>query len=113
MNHTTELVRTLLEPLLRRLVPGRGGHRATSSTGALSATAWSPAPPARRRLVRAHRVPPGLLPLCGAGGHVVRPYANTAGGGRRPPVDQVARRRELEESVRRLNTWSSGGGGRR
>ncbi|MEU5238659.1 hypothetical protein ACH4UR_27170 [Streptomyces lydicus] len=111
MSRTTGLVRTLLEPLLERLVPGRGGHRATSSTGVLSATAWPPAPPVRRRLVRAHRVPPGLLPLRGADVRPARPYAGAPEGGR--PVDQYARRRELEESVRRLNTWSSGGGGRR
>ncbi|MGW8396835.1 hypothetical protein ACWGLP_09125 [Streptomyces lydicus] len=112
MNRMTGLVRTILEPLLRRLVPGRGGHRATRSTGGLSTTAWPPVAPVRRRLVRAHRVPPGLLPLCAEDGPLVRPYMPAPEADRRCPVDQDARRRELEESVRRLNTWSSGGGGR-
>ncbi|GAB7033019.1 hypothetical protein JCM4914_44800 [Streptomyces platensis subsp. malvinus] len=68
-------------------------------------------PGGRRRLVRAARVPPGLLPLCGEGSQLVRPYAWGAEAGQ-GPADHDARRRELAESVRRLNAWSSGGGGR-
>ncbi|WP_148590292.1 hypothetical protein [Streptomyces sp. WAC01526] len=77
----------------------------------LAAAAWSPAAPARRRLVRVGQVPPGLLPLCGADSGLVRPYVAAAEA--RQCAAQDARRRELEEAVRRLNTWSSGGGGRR
>ncbi|KOG42719.1 hypothetical protein [Streptomyces decoyicus] len=77
----------------------------------LAATAWLPKAPARRRLVRVHGVPPGLLPLCGDGGGLVRPYVAAAEARQRAAQD--TRRRELEEAVRRLNTWSSGGGGRR
>ncbi|MGX1760514.1 hypothetical protein ACWIG5_26965 [Streptomyces lydicus] len=99
------------------LLPGRGGHRAPRSTGDLSPTAWLSEHPARRRLVRVRRVPPELLPLCGRDGHYlvgphVRPGLHPSEWAR-PPMDQEARRRELEEAVRRLNTWSSGGGGRR
>ncbi|WP_143658970.1 hypothetical protein [Streptomyces platensis] len=69
--------------------------------------------PVRRRLVRVRRLPPELLPLCGEDGRLVRPYVRPAEAQRHPaPADQAARRRELEEAVRRLNTWSSGGGGR-
>ncbi|MEU9122959.1 hypothetical protein AB0C96_24365 [Streptomyces sp. NPDC048506] len=72
----------------------------------------------RRRLVRVPRVPPGLLLLCGEDRRLVRPYVRASEASGVPeawqgPADQGARRRELEESVRRLNTWSSGGGGRR
>ncbi|MEW9519258.1 hypothetical protein [Streptomyces tubercidicus] len=68
----------------------------------------------RRRLVRVRRVPPELLPLCGQDGRLVRPYMRVRPSEQaRPAADQAARRRELEEAVRRLNTWSSGGGGRR
>ncbi|WP_030985405.1 hypothetical protein [Streptomyces sp. NRRL S-1813] len=77
----------------------------------LAATAWPPKAPARRRLVRVHGVPPGLLPLCGEGSGLVRPYVAAAKARQRAAQD--TRRRELEEAVRRLNTWSSGGGGRR
>ncbi|MGW2391466.1 hypothetical protein ACWCYK_18465 [Streptomyces lydicamycinicus] len=76
-----------------------------------------PEAPARRRLVRVRRLPPELLSLCGEDGlHLVRPYVRASGRPSeeaRHPGDQEARRRELEEAVRRLNTWSSGGGGRR
>ncbi|RXS68657.1 hypothetical protein EST92_26495 [Streptomyces sp. TM32] len=84
----------------------------------LAATAWppvapaAPAAPVPRRLVRVRRVPPGLLPPGGADGDLVRPYVSAAEA-RQRAATQDARRRELEESVRRLNTWSSGGGGRR
>ncbi|MCX5450976.1 hypothetical protein GTW98_19645 [Streptomyces sp. SID8375] len=74
--------------------------------------AWLPEAPARRRLVRVRRLPPELLPLCDEDGRLVRPYVCPAEAARHP-VDQDARRRELEEAVRRLNSWSSGGGGRR
>ncbi|MGW7021897.1 hypothetical protein ACWGGS_21535 [Streptomyces decoyicus] len=68
----------------------------------------------RRRLVRVRRLPPELLPLCGEDGRLVRPYVPVRPSEQaRPPADQAARRRELEEAVRTLNTWSSGGGGRR
>ncbi|MFC9242222.1 hypothetical protein ACFTZK_38070 [Streptomyces decoyicus] len=69
----------------------------------------------RRRLVRVRRLPPELLPLCGEDGRLVRLYVlvRPSEQARPPPADQAARRRELEEAVRRLNTWSSGGGGRR
>ncbi|MGW1837948.1 hypothetical protein [Streptomyces sp. NPDC002067] len=70
-----------------------------------------PVAPVRRRLVRVPRVPPGLLPPGGEGGHLVRPYV-LAAQERRRVTDQGARRRELEEAVRALNAWSSGGGGR-
>ncbi|MEV7467307.1 hypothetical protein AB0O20_12530 [Streptomyces kronopolitis] len=79
----------------------------------LASTAWppaAPAEPARRRLVQVRRVPPGLLPPCDEDGGFLRPYAR--GGEVWQSAAQQARRRELEESVRRLNTWSSGGGGR-
>ncbi|MFE7829405.1 hypothetical protein [Streptomyces nigrescens] len=72
--------------------------------------AWLPEAPARRRLVFLRRLPPELLPLCDEDGRLVRPYLPAS---TRHPVDQDARRRELEEAVRRLNSWSSGGGGRR
>ncbi|WP_088798111.1 MULTISPECIES: hypothetical protein [unclassified Streptomyces] len=62
-------------------------------------------------------MPPGLLPLCGEGSGLVRPYVDVrpyvTTAEARQRAAQAARRRELEESVRRLNTWSSGGGGRR
>ncbi|MEU9488708.1 hypothetical protein AB0D83_34570 [Streptomyces decoyicus] len=68
----------------------------------------------RRRLVRVRRLPPELLPLCGEDGRLVRPNVLVRPSEQvRPPADQAARRRELGEAVRRLNTWSSGGGGRR
>ncbi|MDT0459917.1 hypothetical protein RM550_30050 [Streptomyces sp. DSM 41527] len=67
--------------------------------------------------MRVRRVPPALLPLCGQDGHyLVGPYVRPdlhPSERARSPADQAARRRELEEAVRRLNTWSSGGGGRR
>lgn len=104
-------VRTALGKLLSWLLPGRGDHRATTSTGVLAVAAWPPADTARRRLVRVRRVPPGLLPLCGTDSGLVRPHVPASQARLRAAQD--ARRRELEESVRRLNTWSSGGGGRR
>lgn len=107
----TGLARTALGALLGRLLPGRGGHRAIRSTGSLAATARPPAVTPRRRLVCVPRVPPGLLPLGGEGNRLVRPYVH-ASQERQRPVDQGARRRELEEAVRTLNAWSSGGGGR-
>ncbi|MFI1500712.1 hypothetical protein [Streptomyces platensis] len=71
----------------------------------------------RRRLVCVRRLPPELLPLCGQENHqLVRPYVRATARPSeqaRPSADQATRRRELEEAVRRLNTWSSGGGGRR
>ncbi|MFE1171607.1 hypothetical protein [Streptomyces sp. NPDC058773] len=63
--------------------------------------------------MRVRRLPPELLPLCRQDGlRLVRPYVRPPEEPRHPG-DQAARRRELEEAVRRLNTWSSGGGGRR
>ncbi|RXS65750.1 hypothetical protein EST54_17645 [Streptomyces sioyaensis] len=84
MNGGPGLVRTIPGKLLSWLLPGRGGHRATIGTGISTGEDRGPA---RRPYVAA-------------------PQA-------RQRAAQEARRRELEEAVRRLNTWSSGGGGRR
>ncbi|MFF9481298.1 hypothetical protein [Streptomyces sp. NPDC014733] len=59
-------------------------------------------------------MPPGLLPLLVLGDEgtgLVRPYV-LAAQERQRLAKQRARRRELEEAVRALNAWSSGGGGR-
>ncbi|GAU68831.1 UmuC protein [Streptomyces sp. NBRC 110611] len=116
----TGIARTVLETLLRWLFPARGGHRAAGA-GVLSATAWREEGPPRRRLVYVQRVPTGLLLSRGEDSRLVRPYvaamdvmnAMDAMDVWQSPADQDARRRELEERVRRLNGWSSGGGGRR
>ncbi|MEU9116077.1 hypothetical protein AB0D04_31000 [Streptomyces sp. NPDC048483] len=69
-------------------------------------------PATQRRLVRVRRVPPVLLVLCSADSRAVRPYVLSP-----DEWDALrarhARRAELTENVRRLNRWSSGGGGRR
>ncbi|WP_157879846.1 hypothetical protein [Streptomyces natalensis] len=62
-------------------------------------------PPPRRRLVHLRRVPSALRLMCGADARTVRPYVLTGG-------EWDARRQELAEHVRRLNRWSSSGGGR-
>ncbi|MFD9814569.1 hypothetical protein [Streptomyces sp. NPDC059080] len=111
MSGAIGLVRTIFGALLGRLLPGRGGHRATCSIGALAATARPPTVPRRRRLVYALRVPPDLLPPGDEGNRLVRPYV-LAAQERQSLAKQRARRRELEEAVRALNAWSSGGGGR-
>ncbi|WP_432003600.1 hypothetical protein [Streptomyces sioyaensis] len=87
MNGGQGLVRATLGRLLSRLLPGRGGHRATIGRG----------------------ISTGVL---ADDSDLVRPYVPAAEARQRAAA-QDTRRRELEESVRRLNTWSSGGGGRR
>ncbi|MEU3712420.1 hypothetical protein [Streptomyces catenulae] len=56
-------------------------------------------------------MPPGLFLPGGEGDSLVRPYV-LAAQERQRLAKQRARRRELEEAVRALNAWSSGGGGR-
>ncbi|MFG2139100.1 hypothetical protein [Streptomyces sp. NPDC048650] len=97
--------------LLRRLLPGRGRHRALN--GPTTGTTWpAEEPMMRRRLVCVRRVPPALLLMCSADSRPVRPYVlSTEEWHERP--EHTARREEMAEAVRRLNKWSSGGGGRR
>ncbi|MFF4607592.1 hypothetical protein ACFY12_33255 [Streptomyces sp. NPDC001339] len=109
----TGIIRTVLGTLLSWLFPGTGGHRA-AGTGVLSATAWCEEGPPRRRLVYVQRVPTGLLLSRGEDSRLVRPYVDVPEAWQKwqNTADEDARRRELEERLRRLNGWSSGGGGR-
>ncbi|MFJ9415382.1 MULTISPECIES: hypothetical protein [unclassified Streptomyces] len=107
----TDLSRMLFETLLRWLIPGRGQHRALN--GPTTGTRWRvEVPPGRRRLVCVRRVPPALLVMCSADSRLVRPYVLSDDEWRELRARHV-RREELTENVRRLNRWSSGGGGRR
>ncbi|MFI9051783.1 hypothetical protein [Streptomyces sp. NPDC053427] len=107
----TDLSWMLFGPLLCWLIPGRGQHRALN--GPTTGTSWPvEVPPGRRRLVHVRRVPPALLVLCSADSRPVRPYVLT-GDEWRELRARHAKREELAENVRRLNRWSSGGGGRR
>lgn len=106
-----DLIRMIFEPPLRGLFPGRGLHRAPLN-GPTTATTWRPeAPTRRRRLVCIRRVPSALHLMCSAETRIVRPYVLTAEEwAERQAI--YARRAELSANVRRLNRWSSGGGGR-
>ncbi|MFF4950327.1 hypothetical protein ACWC2K_03870 [Streptomyces chattanoogensis] len=107
-----DLIRVIFESLLGWLFPGRGQHRASLNEPTTGSTWCVAAPsPRRRRLVCVRRVPSALHLMCSAETRIVRPYVLTAEEwAERQAI--YARRAELSANVRRLNKWSSGGGGR-
>ncbi|KPC66116.1 hypothetical protein ADL29_06180 [Streptomyces chattanoogensis] len=102
----------IFESLLRWLIPGRGQHRAPLNEPTTGATWRVAAPsPQRRHLVCVRRVPSALHLMCSADARAVRPYVLTPEEwAERRAVH--ARRAALAADVRRLNRWSSSGGGR-